>query len=178
MGKIASGLLAWRNRAKSCPYCCLTGCGKTRLRACFGKGTSLLVPICPLLLSFRGGFSRRGICFSEFFRNLLGDVRCVVMDVTPRPTSGSSRFFGRMWVEDQDFNIVRFMGTYTSKSLAKYSFHFDSWRLNVMPRLWLPAFVYTEESDPNQSSSRGIRFKAQTRLWGYDLQHAGDHKEY
>src|SRR2546425_4766068 len=71
MGKIASGLLAWRNRAKSCPYCCLTGCGKTRLRACFGKGTSLLVPICPLLLSLRGGFSRRGICFSEFFRNLL-----------------------------------------------------------------------------------------------------------
>src|SRR3989442_15894992 len=50
----------------------LAGCGKTRLRACFGKGTSLLVPICPLLLSFRGGFSRRGICFSEFFRNLLG----------------------------------------------------------------------------------------------------------
>src|SRR2546428_8051775 len=49
----------------------LAGCGKTRLRACFGKGTSLLVPICPLLLSFRGGFSRRGICFSEFFRNLL-----------------------------------------------------------------------------------------------------------
>src|SRR2546428_8088280 len=49
----------------------LAGCGKTRLRACFGKGTSLLVPICPLLLSLRGGFSRRGICFSEFFRNLL-----------------------------------------------------------------------------------------------------------
>jgi len=126
----------------------------------------------------RSHFDRENYTF-EFVRwEVLGEVRCVVMDVTPRQTSGSSGFFGRMWVEDQDFNIVRFMGTYTSKSRSKYSFHFDSWRLNVMPRLWLPAFVYTEESDPNESSSRGIRFKAQTRLWGYDLQHAGDHKEY
>ncbi len=52
-----------------------TGCGKTRLRACFGKGTSLLVPICPLLLSFRGGFSRRGICFPGFFRSLFSQCR-------------------------------------------------------------------------------------------------------
>src|SRR6266851_8237519 len=45
-------------------------CGKTRSRACFGKRTSSLVPISSLILSFRGGFSRRGICFSEFFRSL------------------------------------------------------------------------------------------------------------
>jgi len=49
----------------------LAGCGKTRWRAYFGKGTSSLVPISSLILSFRGGFSRRGICFSEFFRSLL-----------------------------------------------------------------------------------------------------------
>lgn len=122
-------------------------------------------------------FDRENYTFQFVRWEVLGEVRCVVIDVTPHRTSGSSGFFGRIWVEDQDFNIVRFMGTYTSKSLAN-SFHFDSWRLNVMPRLWLPAFVYTEESDARESPSRGIRFKAQTRLWGYDLQHAGDHKEY
>src|SRR3989475_1152257 len=89
----------------------------------------------------RSHFDRENYTF-EFVRwEVLGGVRCVVMDVTPRPTSGSSRFFGRMWVEDQDFNIVRFMGTYMSKSRAKYSFHFDSCRLTVMTRLWLPALL-------------------------------------
>ncbi len=46
---------------------------KTRLRACFARARgracperSRRVPICPLLLSFRGSFSCRGICFSGF----------------------------------------------------------------------------------------------------------------
>jgi hypothetical protein len=44
--------------------------------------------------------------------------------------------------------------------------------------MWMPAFVYTEESDPHDPSSHGLWFKAQTRIWGYDLEHAGDHREF
>ena len=45
-------------------------------------------------------------------REFLGDVRCIVFDVTPKEDSGRGRFQGRIWVEDQDFNIVRMNGTY------------------------------------------------------------------
>jgi hypothetical protein len=81
-------------------------------------------------------------------------------------------------VEDQDFNIVRFTGTYTAKRYSKRSFHFDSWRLNTLGATWVPAYVYTQESDPHNPTSHSLWFKAQTRVWGYDLEHAGDHREY
>src|SRR5215469_15134585 len=122
-------------------------------------------------------FDRQNYTF-EFVRwEVLGNVRCVVMNVSPREGSVNRGFVGRIWVEDQDYNIVRFTGTYTSRAYSKRSFHFDSWRLNTLGIMWMPAYVYTEESDPHDPSSRGLWFKAQTRTWGYDLQQAGDHHE-
>ena len=40
--------------------------------------------------------------FSYVRREFLGDVRCLVFDVTPKKKSGQGRFLGRIWVEDQD----------------------------------------------------------------------------
>lgn len=115
----------------------------------------------------------------EFVRwETLGDIRCAVLNVAPREKTKNRGFVGRIWVEDQNYNIVRFTGTYTSKAFAKRSFHFDSWRTNTISILWTPAYVYTEESDPRDPSRHGLWFKAQTRIWGYDLANAGDHKEY
>jgi hypothetical protein len=123
-------------------------------------------------------FDRQNYSF-EFVRwEILGEVRCAAVDVKPRENSGNHGFVGRIWVEDQDFNIVRFTGTYISKAFSKRAFHFDSWRLNTLSIMWMPAYVYTEESDPHDSSSHGLWFKAQTRIWGYDMAHAGDHREY
>jgi hypothetical protein len=70
---------------------------------------------------------------------------------------------------------VRFTGTFTSTGFAKRAFHFDSWRLNMLGNRWLPAYVYTEESNPHDLSNHRLRFRAQTRVWGYDLQNAADH---
>src|ERR1700730_1141210 len=123
-------------------------------------------------------FDRQNYTF-EFVRwELLGEVRCALIDVKPRERSRNRGFVGRIWVEDQDFNVVRFTGTYTAKAYAKRAFHFDSWRLNTLSIMWMPAYVYTEESNPNDSSVHGLWFKAQTRIWGYDLQNAGDHREF
>jgi hypothetical protein len=125
-------------------------------------------------------FDRQNYTF-EFVRwELLGEVRCAAVDVKPHENlnSGNHGFAGRIWVEDQDFNIVRFTGTYTSKAFSKRAFHFDSWRLNTLSIMWMPAYIYTEESDPHDPSSHGLWFKAQTRIWGYDMAHAGDHREY
>src|SRR5262249_19329730 len=52
-------------------------------------------------------------------------------------------------------------------------FHFDSWREQMGPGLWLPTYVYTEESD-----SPKIQFKAQTRLWGYSASRANNQTEF
>jgi len=123
-------------------------------------------------------FDRQNYVFKFVRWEIIGDVRCVVIDVNPRENSTNRGFVGRIWVEDQDYNIVRFTGSYTAKAYSKRSFHFESWRLNTLGITWMPAYVYTEESDPHDPSNYGLWFKAQTRIWGYDVQQAGDHHEY
>ena len=123
-------------------------------------------------------FDRRNYTF-EFVRwEVLGDVRCGVVNVKPRENSENRGFLGRIWIEDQYFNIVRFTGAYTSKALSRRAFHFDSWRLNTLGIMWMPAYIYTQELTSEDPANHDIWFKAQTRIWGYDLQHAGDHREY
>jgi hypothetical protein len=46
----------------------------------------------------------------------------------------------------------------------------SSYRVNLMPGYWVPAYVYSQEGDDSYGSKNKIAFKAQTRLWGYDLQ--------
>jgi hypothetical protein len=124
------------------------------------------------------GFDRQHYQFDYFHSEFLGDVRCLVFDVTPLPKSGKGRFKGRIWVEDQNYTIVRFNGVFTPiAGINGYNLHFDSWRMNVQPGLWLPAFVFSQESDLRDLLGNHIRFKSQTRLWGYDLKNAAHEEE-
>lgn len=117
-----------------------------------------------------GGFDRQHYDFNYVRREFLGDVRCMVLDVTPKADSGAGRFKGRIWAEDQDFNVVRVSGVRVGAPKFRYYFHFDTWRLNVGPGAWLPAYIYSEETDVKYSLFKHARLKAQTRLWGYELQ--------
>src|SRR5580658_7767909 len=117
----------------------------------------------------RTDFDREHYDFSYIRREFLGDVRCLVFDVKPKPKSGRGRFLGRIWVEDQDFNIVRLNGTYYPAPRNSYFFHMDSWRLNLIPGYWVPAYIYSEEGDFSAGVKNKMAFKAQTRIWGYDL---------
>jgi hypothetical protein len=110
-------------------------------------------------------------------REFLGEVRCLVFDVTPLPHAGKGRFTGRIWVEDQDFHVVRFNGGYTGSTSGSFYFHFDSWRVNAGPNLWLPAFIYSEESDLRYALGKRLQFKGQTRLWGYNLGQTREEEE-
>ena len=125
-----------------------------------------------------GHFDRQNYEFKLVRWEMLNEVRCIVIDVTPREGADNRGFAGRIWVEDEDNNVVRFTGTHTAKAYSKRSFHFDSWRLNTLGSMWMPAYIYIQESDPNDPTSHSVWFKAQTRIWGYDLQQAGDHREY
>lgn len=110
--------------------------------------------------------------FTYVRREFLGEVRCIVIDAQPHADAPPGRFAGRIWVEDRDYNIVRFNGSYSGHSANAPYVHFDSWRLNMQPGVWLPAYIYTEESDSDNGFGN-VHMKAQTRLWGYDLYGAG-----
>jgi Peptidase family M48 len=111
-------------------------------------------------------------------QQFLGEVRTLVFDVMPRAHADERRFQGRIWVEDQDYNIVRINGTYGPNTESKFYFHFDTWRVNMQPGVWLPAYVYTEETDAQRDSVRKLAMKGQTRLWAYDLKHSGRQSEF
>ena len=121
------------------------------------------------MLVVHGSFDKASYNFEYVRREFLGEVRTIVLDVTPK--KGSKAIFkGRIWIEDEDYNVVRFNGTYGPSTATKMYFHFDSWREQMGPGLWLPAYVYTEESDMSYLfKTRKLRFKGQTRLWGYNV---------
>jgi hypothetical protein len=125
----------------------------------------------------REGFDRQTYDFNYVHREFLGDVRCMVFDVSAKKGTGAGRFRGRIWVEDQNYNIVRLNGTYGPRpphtiffGRSGYYFHMDSWRLNLVPGFWVPTYVYSEQGDFSSGSHERTSFKAQTRLWGYASQ--------
>jgi len=123
------------------------------------------------------GFDKQHYKFDYVRREFLGEVRCLVFDLTPREKAGKGRFLGRIWVEDQDYHVVRFNGAYGGGGHSSWYFHFDSWRTNVQPNLWLPSFVYSEERELHYALAKKLDFKAQTRLWGYNLGHSAQEQE-
>jgi len=116
-----------------------------------------------------GGFSAENYEFEYVRREFLGEVRCLVFNAVPKKGAKGVHFLGRMWVEDQGYNIVRFNGVRTPSTMTSKYVHFDSWRVEVGPGMWLPALVYTEESNLKFGMGKGTRFKGQTRFWGYNV---------
>jgi hypothetical protein len=116
------------------------------------------------------GFDQSHYVFSYVRREFLGSVRTWVFDVHPK-VAGMGRFYGRIWIEDEGGNVVRFNGTYTGpdrEDSSKYYFHFDSWRMNVQPGIWLPVAIYVEETQRIEGT-KIYGLKAQTHFWGYSL---------
>ena len=58
----------------------------------------------------QGWWGRRDVGADPGFDSI-GVSRCLVIDLQPKEHFGNVRFLGRIWVEDQDYNIVRFNGT-------------------------------------------------------------------
>jgi hypothetical protein len=123
-----------------------------------------------MLLMDSNGFDREHYTFGFVRNDFLGNTPTAVFDVTP--ISGKrvyGRFYGRIWVESRNGNVVRFNGDFSgSEKDVREFYHFDSWRTNIQPDLWLPTSFYVEESDP-KSVSRTLSFKAINHVWGYVL---------
>lgn len=144
-----------------------------RMAGSFSKFYSMSpVGFSAMIFVDRTGFDRKNYQLRYMQREFLGEVRCLVFEVSPRKEKSKvNRFKGAIWVEDDGYNIVRFNGSYGT-------FHIDSWRMNLRPGVWLPAVVYSEEFDSNKPQTDHPRLKAQTRIWGYNLGPAGRESEF
>jgi len=142
-----------------------------RMAGAFSKLYSLSpVGFSSMIFVDRSGFDRKNYQLRYVQSEFLGEIHCLVYEVSPRKDN-SNRFKGAIWVEDDGYNIVRFNGSYGT-------FHIDSWRMNLSTGVWLPAVVYSEEFDSNKPQTRNPRLKAQTRIWGYRLGLAGRESEF
>src|ERR1041385_6640297 len=126
-----------------------TGVGKIR-----GQVEYLPDGFAAMIFVDQFGFNRQNYTFEFVRRDYLGSIRCLVFEVTPiKAVPG--RFTGQIWIEDQDYSIVRFSGIHgpaPKLNASQLYFHCDSWRQNAGPNLWLPSYVYTEESvDPKMN---------------------------
>jgi hypothetical protein len=130
-----------------------------------------------MIYADRDNFNRQTYDFNYVHREFLGDVRCIVFEVSAKKGTGNGRFHGRIWVEEQNDNIVRLNGFYEPRPRNAYFFHMDSWRLNLIPDYWVPAYIYSEEGDFTNASKDEMTFKAQTRLWGYEQQRGDQNGE-
>ena len=124
-----------------------------------------------------GSFDREHYDFEFVRREFLGEVRTLVFEVVPKESARPGSFIGRIWVEDRDFNVVRYNGTYNGA--VKQSLHFDSWRIQMGPGVWFPAYVYSEESEFRPKDQLLVRkFKGMTRIWGYELKRRTGEEEF
>lgn len=130
-----------------------------------------------VLLDTSGKVDRQHYDFRFIRREFLGDIRTLVIDVKPKEPHSKPMFIGRIWVEDQQYNIVRFNGTYTPHPKDSVYLHFDSWREFMGDGQWLPAYVFTEETDLARGNHRW-NFRGQTLLWGYDALRPNKNSEF
>ncbi len=115
-------------------------------------------------------FDRQHYEFGFVRNDFLGTVHTQVFDVLPKEKNSSGRFTGRIWIEDQDGAVVRVNGIFSGNAhldRPRY-FHFDSWRVNLQPGVWLPAEIYVEETHGNRLDDEPD-LRAQTSFWGYSL---------
>ena len=174
-GKIIGSNIYQVNKATSEGTSGKGGFFKSSLSAIAGLGGSLHLEFneagfVQMLLMDSNDFDREHYAFGYVRNEFLGTTPTAVFDVTPANGKHSyGRFFGRIWIETRSGNVVRFNGNFAgSEKDSREFYHFDSWRTNVQPDLWLPTSFYVEESD-SRSATHTLKFKAVSNIWGYAL---------
>ncbi len=127
-----------------------------------------------MLLMDSNSYDRQHYLFTFVRQDFLGTVQTSVFDVRPVTKNAHGRFLGRIWIETSTGNVVRFNGDFAGgeKDFAEY-YHFDSWRTNAQPDMWLPTSFYVEQHDP-KSPTGTLKFKAVSNVWGYSRARAAD----
>lgn len=122
-----------------------------------------------MLLVDSNSFNRQTYNFYYWKSGFIGTIPVWIYDVQPAKKGAVGRFAGRIYVKTDTGDIVRYNGSFSGgqSDISEY-FHFDSWRSNVQPGLWLPTASFIQETDP-KSPMHTVKFKAVNHIWGYSL---------
>ncbi|HYN86704.1 MAG TPA: hypothetical protein VER32_15750 [Pyrinomonadaceae bacterium] len=68
----------------------------------------------------------------------------VAPKVMPNPKTGQRLFKGRIWVDDQDFQIVKARGKGVPEGKQRFP-TFETYRENIGGRYWFPTYAYADD---------------------------------
>jgi hypothetical protein len=79
------------------------------------------------------------------------ELHCYVFDIAPKKIEGKKRYFqGRIWVDDQDLQIVKTSGKTVPDIRKKNNENlfpkFTTWREQVDGRYWFPAYTKADDT--------------------------------
>jgi hypothetical protein len=95
----------------------------------------------------RTDFDRSHYEFHYIRREFLGDIRCLVFDVTAQKRCRQGTIPGPRLGRGSGLQHRSPEWHLRSAPKNSFFFHMDSWRLNLIPGYWVPAYIYSEEGD-------------------------------
>ena len=74
------------------------------------------------------------------------ELNTYTFDVKPRKFIEGERYFqGRIWVDDQDLQVVKAVGQAVPQVKDQAFPHFESYRENIDGKYWFPTYVYADD---------------------------------
>ena len=97
----------------------------------------------------------------------IDELNTYMFDVKPKNFIKGERYLeGRIWVDDQDFQIVKVKGQSVPEVDQQKFPHFESYRENIDGRFWFPTYIYADDVlDFKKGPS--IRVKMTVRFTNY-----------
>jgi hypothetical protein len=100
----------------------------------------------------------------------IDEIDCYVFDVSPKKIEKGQRYFeGKIWVDDQDFQIVKTYGKAVpdvrEKGRENIFPRFETYREQIDGKYWFP--TYTRAVDTLQFSSGAVRMREIVRYENY-----------
>ena len=100
------------------------------------------------------------------------ELNTYVFDVKPKTFVKGERYFqGKVWVDDQDLQIVKAAGQAVPEVKDQKFPHFESYRENIDEKYWFPTYVYADDvldfkKGPSVHMRMTVRYKNYKKFTG------------
>jgi hypothetical protein len=96
----------------------------------------------------------------------IDELNLYIFDVKPKQMKKGERYFlGRIWVDDEDLQIVKTQGKGVPETDNNKYPKFESFRENIDGKYWFPTYVYAD--DILEFKSGGVRLKMIVKYTNY-----------
>jgi hypothetical protein len=97
----------------------------------------------------------------------IDELNTYIFDVKPKSMVKGERYLeGRVWVDDQDLQIVKVKGQAVPEVGDQKFPHFESYRENIDGRFWFPTYIYADDVLVFKKSS-SVHLKMTVRFTNY-----------